>query len=572
MTSSFVWQIVVVLAVILAVGYVLGIGMAAIFDGRPSWLDPVCAPIERLLLAITGVRGSPAGMTWSQYALAIVWSNFFMAVIVFGVLLFQGHLPLNPLHLPDVEPMLAFGTACSFVTNTNWQAYSGESTLSYLSQMALTFLMFTTAGTGIVAAIAMIRGLVGRADLGNFYQDLIRLTVRLLMPVSVVFALFLCWQGVPQTLASSAQVRGPQGIVQTIPRGPVASLESIKEFGTNGGGYYNANSAHPLEGPTPLSSAVEIVLLLAIPVGVIFTFGAMLRNQRQALVVLGVMGVIYLCGLATVAWAETHGNPMLTHLGVNQAAGALSPGGNLEGKEVRFGQALSVLFAVSTTATMCGAVNCMHDSLTALGGFVPLGQMMLNSVFGGVGVGFMNFMLFGVLAVFLTGLMVGRTPEIFGKKVEKPEIVLASLIILLHPLLILAPSAWSILHGYALASLDNRGFHGLSEILYAYSSAAANNGSAFAGLNADTPWYLLSQGFVMLLGRYLPIIAQLAIAGSLLAKRPVPVGPGTLRTDTALFGALWLAVILIVGALTFFPVMALGPIAEHFAMLAGKTF
>lgn len=572
MTPAFVLQIVVVLAVALLAAYAVGLGMAALFDGRPSRLDPLFAPLERGLLAIAGVRGAPAAMAWPQYALAIVWSNFFMALLVYGVLLFQGQLPLNPTHRPDVAPMLAFNTACSFVTNTNWQAYSGEQALSYLSQMALTFLMFTTAGTGVVAAIAMIRGLVGRPDLGNFYQDLVRLLVRLLLPVSIVFALFLCWQGVPQTLAGSVAVTGPQGVVQTLPRGPVASMESIKEFGTNGGGYYNANAAHPFEGPTPLSDAVEIVLLLAIPVGLVFTFGAMLGNQRQALVVLGVMGLLFVGGLLVVAWAETHGNPILTHLGVDQAPSAQSPGGNMEGKELRFGQALSVLFAVSTTATMCGAVNCMHDSLTALGGLVPLGQIMLNSVFGGVGVGFMNFLLFGVLTVFLTGLMVGRTPEIFGKKIEKPEIVLASLIILLHPLLILAPSAWSVIHGYALASLNNTGFHGLSEILYAYSSAAANNGSAFAGLNADTPWYLVSQGLVMLFGRYLPIIAQLAIAGSLLAKKPVPVGPGTLRTDTALFGALWLAVVVIVGALTFFPVLALGPIAEHFAMLAGKTF
>lgn len=573
MTPNFVLQIVVVVAVALTLAYPLGLHLANVFDGKPSRWDPVFRPIERPLMAFVGIPQEPPGMTWKQYASAVLWSNALMALVIFLILVTQDKFPFNPLHLGALEATLAFNTAASFITNTDWQSYSGENTLSYFSQMgAITFPMFTSAATGFVVAIAFIRGLVGRRDMGNFYADMVRFLVRILLPISIAAGLFLCFQGVPQTLASSASVRGPQGIAQTIPRGPVASLESIKHLGTNGGGFYAQNSAHPLENPTPVSNVVELILMMILPLSLVFAFGRMLGNQRQAAIIFASMGLLFVAFLAIGSYSETSGNPILTHAGLDQSVSALQAGGNMEGKEVRFGQAMTSLFVATTTAMTTGTVDCMHDSLTPLGGLVPLALMMLNCVFGGKGVGFMNFLLYGILAVFLTGLMVGRTPEIFGKKIERPEIVLASIAILVHPMIILVPTAISVLGSLGLSSLANPGYHGFTEILYAFSSAGANNGSAFAGLNANTPWYNLSMGVTMLIGRYVSMVALLAIAGSLMSKRRVPEGPGTLRTDTVLFGGLWLAVILIVGALTFFPAVALGPIAEQLAMLTGKTF
>ncbi|MBU6427485.1 MAG: potassium-transporting ATPase subunit KdpA, partial [Cyanobacteria bacterium REEB65] len=553
--------------------WALGLYLYKIASGSDLRLERFFSPIERPLLALVGIRGEPRSMDWKGYVGAILWANLLMAMLIYALLALQGVLPLNPLKLGGLEPMLAFNTAVSFITNTNWQAYSGENALSYFSQMAaITFPMFTSAITGLAAGFAFMRGLAGSPGLGNFYADVIRTLVRFFLPVALLGALFLTWQGVPQTLGPSATVLGPQGTAQTLPVGPVASLDSIKHLGTNGGGYYGQNSAHPFENPTPLTNVVQILLMGAVPTALVFTFGRMLGNKKQARVIFWAMAALFGGFLVLVTWAELAGNPLLTHVGLDQVATRLQPGGNMEGKELRFGIAQSALFVTATTAFTTGTVDCMHDSLTALGSLTPLGQMMLNCVFGGKGVGFMNFLMYGILAVFLTGLMVGRTPEIFGKKIEKPEIVLASIAILLHPLIILVPSALAVVQPAALSSLGNPAFHGLSEILYAYTSSAANNGSAFAGLNANTPWYNLSTGIVILLGRYLSIVALLAIAGSLATKKTVPVGPGTLRTDTVLFGCIWVGVILIVGALTFFPVLALGPVAEHLAMIAGKTF
>lgn len=573
MHANFIFQVAIPLVALVLLALPTGVYLAHVAARTPSWADQVFGPIERPLLWLCGIRGHARQMDWKAYAVAMLWTNFLMAVLIALVLVLQGVLPLDPLKLGGVGPTLAFNTTASFITNTDWQAYAGETTLSYFSQMAaITFPMFTSAATGLAVAFAFMRGLSGRTDLGNFHEDMIRIIVRILLPLAFVGALFVCWQGVPQTLAPSIAVQGPQGATQSIPVGPVASLIAIKHLGTNGGGYYGQNSAHPFENPTALTNVVEFLMMGLIPVSLVFAFGRVIGSKRQAQVMFWAMAAMFLGFLTLACWTEQAGNPLLTRAGLDQIAGHLQAGGNMVGKEVRFGIAQTALFTTATAAFTTGSVDCMHDSLTALGGFVPLAEMMLNCVFGGKGVGFMNFLLYGILAVFLTGLMVGRTPEIFGKKIEKPEIVLASIAILIHPLIILVPSAIAVVEPFGLSSLANPSFHGLSEILYAYTSGAANNGSAFAGLAADTPWYNLSIGVVILLGRYISILALLAIAGSLAAKKKVPEGPGTLRTDTPLFGSIWVGVILIVGALTFFPVVALGPVAEHLAMIAAKTF
>jgi K+-transporting ATPase ATPase A chain len=566
-TASFLLQVAAFIGLLLLVAAPLGLYIANVMERKASPMDALFTPLDRGLLAVTGVGTDPEGMNWKRYAIAMLGSNVFMAVLTLMVLVFQDKLPLNPMGFAGMEPVQAFNTAASFITNTNWQSYGGEYTLSYLSQMTLAWLQFTSAATGVCAAFAFIRGLAGRMEMGNFWVDMVRLHTRLLVPIAVVGALFLVWQGVPQTFAPSAQVTGPQGTAQTIPVGPAASMVAIKHLGTNGGGYYSQNSTHPLENPTPIANVAENLLLLVISVAMVVAFGRLIGNRRQAAVVFATMALLFVGFLAVIGWSESQGNPLVTPLGVEQAAL-----GSQEGKEVRFGTPLSALFTTSTTATSTGSVNAMHDSLTPMGGFVPLANMMLNDIWGGVGVGLLNFALYAIVAVFLTGLMVGRTPEFLGKKIEKPEIVLASIPLLLHPLLILAPTAVSVVAPFGLGSLTNAGPHGFSEVLYAFTSGAANNGSAFAGLNANTPWYNLAIGVVMLLGRYPGIIALLAVAGSLAAKRPVPAGPGTLRTDTALFVGILLFVNLVVGALTFFPALALGPIADHLAMLAGKTF
>ncbi|MDH4379570.1 MAG: potassium-transporting ATPase subunit KdpA [Vampirovibrionales bacterium] len=559
----------------------LGGYMAKVFNYQPTLLTPIFEPIEKLSLYITGIQ-STGSQHWKQYAFDFLLFNLVCGFVTFLILSFQHLLPLNPLHLAGMEPWQAFNTICSFVTNTNWQSYSGEVALSNFSQIAgITFMMIVGAVSGLAVCVGFLRGLTnrhsGNSGLGHFYQDFLKSLLYVFLPLLLVGSLFFISQGVPQTLQQQVSVTALEGAPQNIAFGPVASLLTIKQLGTNGGGFFNANSAHPFENPNPLTNFIEILMELAIPMGLVYMFGVWLKNRMQGWVIWGAMMAVFLSFLWMGNAFEQAGNPILSHLpsisvGIDQQSSSLQSGGNMEGKEVRFGVLPSMLFTVATTGTSTGAVNNMHDSLTPIGGLVPLADMMLNIIFGGVGVGLMGFLLYGIIAVFLTGLMVGRTPEIFGKKIEKPEIILASIAILLHPLLILVPTAIATMNDFGLSSLNNLGPHGLSEILYAYTSAAANNGSAFAGLNANTPWYNISLGIVILLGRYISIIALLAIAGSLLSKTKMEPGPGTLPTNTLLFGGVWLGVILIVGALTFVPVLVLGPLADQLAMLNGTLF
>jgi K+-transporting ATPase ATPase A chain len=485
----------------------------------------------------------------------------------------QHVLPLNPQHFAAVSPDLAFNTAASFTTNTNWQSYTGESTMSYLTQMAgLAWHNFTSAAAGIGVALALARGLTrrpgpdGEKTLGNFWLDLIRGTLYVLLPVSIVVSLFFVSQGMVQTFSAFREIATVEGAKQIIPLGPVASQEVIKMFGTNGGGFFNANSAHPFENPTPLTNFVQLILIFAIPAGLTYTFGRMARDQKQGWAIFAAMSVLFTAGVVTAYWAESHPNPAIARMPLEHGLG------NLEGKEVRFGVAASSLFATVTTDASCGAVNSMHDSFTPLGGLVPLVNIQLGEViFGGVGAGLYGVLIFVLLSVFIAGLMVGRTPEYLGKKIEAREMKLAMLYILIFPLIILGFSAWSAVAPYATSSLNNPGPHGLTEILYAYSSGAGNNGSAFAGLNANTPWWNVSLGMTMLIGRFLMIVPVLAIAGSMIGKKAVAPGLGTFPTDGLLFTFLLVSVILIVGALTFFPALSLGPIVEHFLASAGKV-
>jgi K+-transporting ATPase ATPase A chain len=558
----------------LLITVLLGAYMAKVFDHQATLLTPGLAPVERFSLKMIGIQ-KPESQTWQQYTTDFILFNLFCGIIAFSILTFQQSLPLNPLHFPGMEPWQAFNTICSFVTNTNWQSYSGEVTLSNLSQMtAIAFSMTVGAVSGLAICVGFLRGLTNR-PLGHFYQDFMKSMLYVFLPVMVAGSLFFISQGVPQTLEQQTVIQTVEGTTQKVALGPVASFLTIKQYGTNGGGFFNANSAHPFENPNPLTNFVEILLELSIPMGLVYMFGLWMKDRQQGRMIWTAMMILFLGFLAVGNHFEQAGNPILTSLSglpIDQNASILQTGGNMEGKEVRFGIFPSALFTTATTATSTGAVNNMHDSLTPIGGLVPMADMMLNVIFGGIGVGLMGFLLYGIIAVFLTGLMVGRTPEIFGKKIEKPEIILASIAILLHPLLILAPTAIAVTNDFGLSSLNNAGPHGLSEILYAYTSAAANNGSAFAGLNANTPWYNISIGIVILLGRYISIIALMAIAGSLLAKPKVEAGPGTLYTNTPLFTVVWIGVILIVGALTFVPVLVLGPLAEHLAMLSGKLF
>lgn len=568
---SFAWlQIVLTLVATLLVSIGVGRYLARVVTNAPTRLDPLFDPIDNLIYRLVGRRACSQPMNWKAYTAHMLATNFVMAVLIYLVLVFQDRLPLNPMHFPGMEPMQAFNTAISFITNTNWQSYGGESTLSVFSQMAaITFPMFTSAATGFVVAIAFIRAFLakdGGADLGNFYRDLVRFTTRVLLPLVVVFALAFVWQGVPQTLDASVVAHPLQGGSQTLTLGPVAAQEAIENLGTNGGGYFNVNAAHPFQNPNAFTNMLLLLLMASLPAALVVMFGRMIGSARQARIIYGVMGVMLLAFLAMTLVPEQGGTPVLQQAGVQLAPDAGQPGGNMEGKEVRLGIVQSGLYAAYTTAFTTGSVNAAHDSFTPAGGTPLLMQMMLQCVYGGKGVGFLNFLVYGLIGVFVAGLMVGRTPEFLGKKIEKPEIVLVSLALLIHPLVILAPSAWSMVVPYGLSSLNNAGPHGYSEVLYAFASAAANNGSAFAGLNANTPWYNVAIALVILIGRYPPIIFLMAVAGSLAAKPTVPRTVGTLRTDTPLFGAWWLATILVVGALTFFPALVLGPIAEHFAM------
>ena len=598
MTTNGWLQILVFLLVVLALTKPLGVFMARVFNREKTFLDPALRPIERLIYALTGVDEN-VEMKWTEYAVAMLLFSLVSMVLLYLIQRAQGILPFNPQKLAGVEPFLAFNTAASFTTNTNWQSYVPETTMSYLTQMmGLAYHNFVSAATGIALAIAFIRGIARREKqtIGNFWVDLTRCTLWVLLPICIIGALFLVYQGVPQNLKpyDTVKLLEPQQVPhlgadgkpattpdgkpvmdtvtdQTIAQGPVASQEIIKEFGTNGGGFFNANSAHPFENPTPLTNWIELLAIFAISSGLTYTLGMMTGSRRHGWAVWAAMAFLFLCGVATAYWAESHGNPLFK--GVDQRASIVQTGGNMEGKEVRFGLADSALFAAATTDTSCGAVNSMHDSYTPLGGMVPLINIMLGEViFGGVGSGLYGALIFVVLSVFIAGLMVGRTPEYLGKKIEAFDVKMAMLVALVFPLIILTLTSISVLANFGTSSIANPGPHGFSEILYAFTSGAGNNGSAFAGINANTHWYNASIGFDTLIGRFLMIIPMLAIAGNLARKKAVPPSLGTFPVTTPLFSALLVGVVIIVGALTFFPALSLGPILEHLLMNAGKTF
>lgn len=562
-------QILIYFALVAVTAPVLGSYMARLFAGERTFLSPVLVPIERAIYAVAGIEPNKE-QGWLTYAGAVLTFNLAGCLLLFVIVRTQHLHPWNPAGMPPMSTFLAFNTAVSFATNTNWQAYGGESTLSYFSQMAgLTTQNFLSAGTGIAVGVAVIRGFVRKeiSALGNFWVDLTRSVLYLLLPLSIIIASLLVWQGVPQNLDAYVHAKSLEGGAQTIAQGPAASQIAIKQLGTNGGGFFNANSSHPYENPTPLSNLIEMWAILAIPAAFCIMFGAMARDRRQGWAIFSAMAVIFVAGFAAMYAAEYAANPLLAHLPIDQSAG------NMEGKEVRFGVVGSTLWAAATTAASNGSVNAMHDSFTPLGGMVALLNIMLGEiVFGGVGAGFYGMLLFVVLAVFMAGLMVGRTPEYLGKKIEAREVSLAIIALLSMPVGILVGGGLAAVIPQALASVQDKGPHGLTEILYAYASATGNNGSAFAGFGADTPWQNTALGLCMLLGRYAFIVPMLAIAGGLGAKRSAPPSAGTFPTHTPLFVGLLVAVILIVGGLTFFPALALGPIAEHFALLAGQTF
>jgi len=589
MTANGWLQIGLFFALVVAVTVPMGRFMTRVFARERTWLDPVVRPIERAIYALTGVDETRE-MRWTEYAAAMLVFSIVSMVVLYAIERLQGVLPFNPQSLPAVPPALAFNTAASFTTNTNWQAYSGESTMSYLTQMAgLAYHNFISAAVGIALAIAFIRGIAQQEKntIGNFWVDTTRATLWVLLPVCLIGALVLVSQGVVQNLRpyDTVQLLDPQTTTdaagktqtvstQTIAQGPVASQEIIKEFGTNGGGFFNANSAHPFESPTPLTNLIEMVAIFAIGSGLTYTLGQMTGSRAHGWAVWAAMAFLFLAGVTTAYWAEARGNPLLATAGADQTVSASSSGGNMEGKEVRFGIANSALFATVTTDASCGAVIAMHDSFTPLGGLVPLANIMLSEVvFGGVGAGMYGMLVYVVLAVFIAGLMIGRTPEYLGKKIHAYDVQMAMLVVLVFPIVILVFTAVSTVSpNLGLSSLSNAGPHGLSEILYAYTSAAGNNGSAFGGLNANTPWYNTTIGITMLAGRFLMIIPMLAIAGNLGRKKRVPPSAGTFPVTTPLFAALLVSVILIVGALTFFPALSLGPIVEHLLMHAGRTF
>ena len=580
-------QIAVFIAAVLLLAKPMGSYLTRVFERRKTWLDPVLVPCERLLYRATGIDPLQE-MRWTEYMLALLAFSAATLLLTYLVERIQHWLPLNPQHLANVAPDLAMNTAISFTTNTNWQSYSPEATMSYLTQMlGLATHNFWSAAVGLALAIAFIRGIARREmkTLGNFWVDLTRGTFWVLLPLCLVYSLALVSQGVVQnfkpydtaTLVEPQTVTGTDGkattvTTQTIAQGPVASQEAIKMLGTNGGGFFNANSSHPFENPTPLSNFLQMLSIFLIPAGLCITLGQMVSSPKHGWAVLAAMVVLWFAGTFTCYWAEAHGNPLFHN--VDAKISATQPGGNMEGKEVRFGIANSALFAAVTTDASCGAVNAMHDSFTPLGGMVPMVNILLGEeVFGGVGAGLYGMLVFVVMTVFIAGLMVGRTPEYLGKKIEAFDVQMAMLYLLIFPLLILGFSAVTILlPKLGLSSLANHGPHGLSEILYAYTSATGNNGSAFAGLNANTPWYSYTLGIAMFFGRFMMAIPMLAIAGNLAGKKIVPASAGTFPVTTPLFTILLTGVIVIVGALTFFPVLSLGPLLEHLLLRAGQTF
>ncbi len=575
MLANAIIQIGLFTLLVTAISVPLGHYMARVFANEKTFLDPLLKPVERLIYRLGGVHPENE-QTWVEYAVSMLLFSAAGMLLLYGLERLQGWLPLNPQAFGAVAPDLAFNTAASFTTNTNWQAYGGETTMSYLTQMAgLAFHNFVSAAAGIAIAIAVVRGFVRRNSktIGNFWFDLTRATLWILLPVCVVMALALVWQGVPDNFAPYVRAKTVEGAVQTIAQGPVASQEAIKELGTNGGGFFNANSAHPYENPTPFSNLIELLAIFAIGAGLTHTFGKMVGDSKQGWALYGAMAILFLMGVAVCTWSEQSGNPMLARAGANEVASAAQSGGNMEGKEVRFGIVDSALWATVTTDTSCGAANSMHDSYTPLGGFIPLLDMQVGEIiFGGVGSGLYGMLVMAILAVFIAGLMVGRTPEYLGKKIEGREMKLAMLFILIFPLVILIPAGLAVVLPAGLAGVTNPGPHGFAQVLYAFTSASANNGSAFAGLNANTNFYNATLAFVMLAGRFLMKIPVLALAGSLAAKRSVPESAGTFPTNGAIFVILLIGVILIVAALTFFPADALGPIVEQLAMRHGHLY
>ena len=566
-------QFVVFSAVLLLLVKPVGIYLARVLEGEGTWLDPVLRPLESLTYRMCGVHAERE-MNWHEYAFAMLGFSLVTMMLTYITERTQALLPWNPQHLANLAPDLAWNTAASFTTNTNWQFYTGETTMSYLTQMAgLATHNFFSAAVGIVVAIALVRAIkrTQSATIGNFWVDTTRTLLYILLPGSVVYALLLVAQGVPQNLHSYSIAHTVEGQTQTIAQGPVASQEAIKMLGTNGGGFFNANSAHPFENPTPFTNFLQILSIFVIPAGLTYTLGRMTGSPGHGWAVFAAMYVLFAAGFASLYWAEAHPHPLIH--GALQTASAAAPGGNMEGKEVRNGIAESALFATATTDASCGAVNGMHDSFTPLGGLVPLANIMLGEViFGGVGAGLYGMLIFVVQAVFIAGLMVGRTPEYLGKKIESYDVKMAMLYVLIFPLIILSLTAiFVLLPNVGLGATNNGGPHGLSEILYAFTSGAGNNGSAFAGLGSNW-WYNVTIGLDMLIGRFLMIIPVLALAGNLAHKRSVPPSPGTFPVNTPLFAALLVGVVLILGALTFFPVLSLGPILEHLLLKAGQLF
>ncbi|GAA5663549.1 potassium-transporting ATPase potassium-binding subunit [Brucella sp. NBRC 14130] len=560
-------QILVFCGIIILLVKPLGGYMTRVFNGERTFLSPILVPAERGLYRLAGTSEREE-QHWTTYTVSLLLFNLAGFLLLYVLQRVQGSLPFNPMGMSNVPADLAFNTTSSFVTNTNWQNYGGESTLSYLTQMAgLTVQNFVSAATGVAIAIALIRAFSRKSmkTLGNFWVDLTRCTLYILLPWCVLLTLAFVSLGVPQTIGAYAEATTLEGARQVIALGPVASQLAIKMLGTNGGGFFNANSAHPFENPDAISNLIQMVAIFAIGASLTNVFGRMAGNERQGWAIFAAMGILFVAGVAVCYWAEAAGNPLIHALGID--------GGNMEGKETRFGIAMSALFAVVTTAASCGAVIAMHDSMMALGGMIPMINMMLGEIIiGGVGAGFYGIVLFVVVAIFVAGLMVGRTPEYLGKKIEAKEVKMALLAVLCLPLSILGFTAIASVLPTGLASIANPGPHGFSEILYAYTSGTANNGSAFGGLSGNTPWYNITIGLAMLMGRFLVIIPALAIAGSLVAKKAAPQSAGTFPTTGPLFVGLLIGVILVVGGLIFFPALALGPVAEHFAMIKGQMF
>ena len=568
-------QLIIYMVVLLALAKPLGTFMAKVFQGERTFLDPLLRPLERLIYRTAGVN-SEEEMGWKTYAVAMILFNVLGALVVYGLQRLQGVLPLNPQGLGAVSPDSSWNTAISFITNTNWQGYGGETTLSYLSQMlALAVQNFVSAATGIAVLIAMIRGIMRHTSntIGNFWVDLTRSTLYILLPLALVLAVVLVSQGVVQTfgpyktvslLQPTTDANNKAVTEQVLPLGPAASQIAIKQLGTNGGGFFNVNSAHPFENPTPLSNFLEMLSLLLIPAALVYTFGKMVGDTRQGWAILISMTIIFVALLSVTVWSEQGGNPAFTKMGVDQTQTNINPGGNMEGKEMRFGVANSALWATATTAASNGSVNSMHDSNMPLGGMIPLWLLHLGEViYGGVGSGLYGMLAFVIVAVFVAGLMVGRTPEYLGKKIEAYEMKMASLILLIPVFTALVGTAIGVISPAGRATIYNPGPHGFTEVLYAFSSATANNGSAFAGLGANTPFYNTALGVIMFFARYWLAIPALAIGGSLARKKKVPVGAGTLSTHTPLFIGWLIAVVIVVGALGFLPALALGPIVEH---------